>query len=110
MPERLADVNGGRVARAAGARVGKKRGALSATGRCASAGASDRRAMLCYEGGLSIAVDLDPIFLAVLFVVWAGLGATAWLAIAIVRQLAVRSPWTTYGPESYFELWVSRQC
>jgi len=31
-------------------------------------------------------VDLDPIFLAVLFIVWAGLGATAWLAIAIVRR------------------------
>jgi len=31
-------------------------------------------------------VDLDPIFLAVLFVVWAGLGATAWLAVAIVRR------------------------
>ena len=31
-------------------------------------------------------MDLDPIFLAVLFVVWAGLGATAWLATAIVRR------------------------
>jgi uncharacterized membrane protein YeaQ/YmgE (transglycosylase-associated protein family) len=31
-------------------------------------------------------VDLDPIFLAVLFVVWPGLGATAWLAVAIVRR------------------------
>jgi hypothetical protein len=31
-------------------------------------------------------VDLDPIFLAVLFVAWAGLGATAWLATAIVRR------------------------
>ena len=28
-------------------------------------------------------MDLDPIFLALLFVVWTGLGAAAWLAIAI---------------------------
>ena len=28
-------------------------------------------------------MDLDPIFLALLFVVWAGLGAAAWLAIAV---------------------------
>jgi hypothetical protein len=31
-------------------------------------------------------VDLDPIFLALLLVVWTGLGATAWLAGAIVRR------------------------
>ena len=31
-------------------------------------------------------MDLDPIFLAVLFVVWAGLGAAAWLAVAVVRR------------------------
>jgi len=31
-------------------------------------------------------VDLDPIFLAVLFVVWAGLGAAAWLAVAVVKR------------------------
>jgi uncharacterized membrane protein YeaQ/YmgE (transglycosylase-associated protein family) len=31
-------------------------------------------------------VDLDPIFLALLFVVWAGLGAAAWLAVAIVHR------------------------
>jgi len=28
-------------------------------------------------------VDLDPIFLALLFIVWAGLGAAAWLTIAV---------------------------
>ncbi len=32
------------------------------------------------------AVDLDPIFLALLLIVWAGLGATAWLAIAVVHR------------------------
>ena len=42
--------------------------------------------MLCYARGLSIAVDLDPIFLALLLIAWAGLGAAAWLAIAIVRR------------------------
>ena len=31
-------------------------------------------------------MDLDPIFLAVLFVVWAGLGAAAWLAVAVVKR------------------------
>jgi hypothetical protein len=31
-------------------------------------------------------VDLDPIFLALLLIVWTGLGATAWLAVAIVRR------------------------
>ena len=31
-------------------------------------------------------MDLDPLFLAVLLVVWTGLGATAWLAVAIVRR------------------------
>jgi hypothetical protein len=31
-------------------------------------------------------VDLDPIFLAVILVVWTGLGATAWLSVAIVRR------------------------
>ena len=33
-----------------------------------------------------LAVDLDPIFLALLLIVWTGLGATAWLAIAIVHR------------------------
>jgi len=33
-----------------------------------------------------LAVDLDPIFLALLLIVWAGLGATAWLAIAVVHR------------------------
>ena len=31
-------------------------------------------------------MDLDPIFLALLLIVWTGLGATAWLAIAIVQR------------------------
>ena len=31
-------------------------------------------------------MDLDPIFLALLLIVWTGLGATAWLAVAIVRR------------------------
>ena len=31
-------------------------------------------------------MDLDPIFLALLLIVWAGLGATAWLAIAVVHR------------------------
>jgi hypothetical protein len=31
-------------------------------------------------------VDLDPIFLALLLIVWAGLGAAAWLAVAIVHR------------------------
>jgi hypothetical protein len=31
-------------------------------------------------------VDLDPIFLALLLIVWAGLGATAWLGVAIVHR------------------------
>ena len=31
-------------------------------------------------------MDLDPIFLALLLIVWAGLGATAWLAVAIVHR------------------------
>jgi hypothetical protein len=31
-------------------------------------------------------VDLDPIFLALLLILWAGLGATAWLAVAIVHR------------------------
>ena len=31
-------------------------------------------------------MDLDPIFLALLLIVWTGLGATAWLAIAIVHR------------------------
>jgi len=33
-----------------------------------------------------LAVDLDPIFLALLLIVWTGLGATAWLAIAIAHR------------------------
>ena len=39
-----------------------------------------------YSQELSVAVDLDPIFLALLFVVWAGLGAAAWLAVAIFQR------------------------
>ena len=31
-------------------------------------------------------MDLDPIFLALLLIVWTGLGATAWLAVAIVHR------------------------
>jgi hypothetical protein len=31
-------------------------------------------------------VDLDPIFLALLLIVWTGLGATAWLAVAIAHR------------------------
>ena len=31
-------------------------------------------------------MDLDPIFLALLLLVWTGLGAAAWLAIAIVHR------------------------
>ena len=31
-------------------------------------------------------MDLDPIFLALLFVLWAGLGAAAWLAVAIFHR------------------------
>jgi hypothetical protein len=31
-------------------------------------------------------VDLDPIFLALLLIVWAGLGAAAWLGVAIVHR------------------------
>ena len=31
-------------------------------------------------------MDLDPIFMALLLIVWAGLGATAWLAIAVVHR------------------------
>ena len=31
-------------------------------------------------------MDLDPIFLALLLILWTGLGATAWLAIAIVHR------------------------
>lgn len=31
-------------------------------------------------------MDLDPIFLALLLIVWAGLGLAAWLATALVRR------------------------
>ena len=31
-------------------------------------------------------MDLDPIFLALLLLVWTGLGAAAWLAIAVVHR------------------------
>ena len=31
-------------------------------------------------------MDLDPILLALLLIVWTGLGATAWLAVAIVHR------------------------
>ena len=31
-------------------------------------------------------MDLDPIFLALLLIVWTGLGAAAWLAVAIVHR------------------------
>ena len=31
-------------------------------------------------------MDLDPIFLALLLIVWTGLGAAAWLAVAVVHR------------------------
>jgi hypothetical protein len=31
-------------------------------------------------------VDLDPIFLALLLIVWTSLGGAAWLAVAIVHR------------------------
>ncbi len=31
-------------------------------------------------------MDIDPVFLALLLVVWAGLGGAAWLGTAIVRR------------------------